>query len=88
MLFNLVGNAIKYTDRGHVRIRASATPDPDDELRVTLLIDVEDSGVGIASEDRERIFEPFTQAAADANQREGTGLGLSITRRLATSSWP
>ncbi|GMV31621.1 MAG: hypothetical protein AMXMBFR59_37460 [Rhodanobacteraceae bacterium] len=83
MLFNLVGNAIKYTDRGHVRIRASATPDPDDELRVTLLIDVEDSGVGIASEDRERIFEPFTQAAADANQREGTGLGLSITRRLA-----
>lgn len=83
MLFNLVGNAIKYTDRGHVRIRASATPDPEDELHVTLLIDVEDSGVGIASEDRERIFEPFTQAAADANQREGTGLGLSITRRLA-----
>lgn len=83
MLFNLVGNAVKYTDRGYVRIRASATPDADDELRVTLLIDVEDSGVGIAIADRERIFEPFMQAAADANQREGTGLGLSITRRLA-----
>jgi len=83
MLFNLVGNAIKYTDQGHVRIRASATPDPDSELRATLLIEVEDSGVGIAAADHESIFEPFTQAAADANQREGTGLGLSITRQLA-----
>ncbi len=83
MLFNLVGNAVKYTDQGYVRLRASATPDADDELRATLLIEVEDSGVGIAAEDRERIFEPFMQAAADANQREGTGLGLSITRRLA-----
>jgi signal transduction histidine kinase/DNA-binding response OmpR family regulator len=83
MLFNLVGNAVKYTDQGFVRIRASATPDPDSELRATLLIEVEDSGVGIASADHESIFEPFTQAAADANQREGTGLGLSITRQLA-----
>jgi signal transduction histidine kinase/DNA-binding response OmpR family regulator len=83
MLFNLVGNAVKYTDQGYVRIRASATPDPDSELRATLLIEVEDSGVGIASTDLESIFEPFTQAAADANQREGTGLGLSISRQLA-----
>ncbi|WP_257388574.1 ATP-binding protein [Tahibacter caeni] len=83
MLFNLVGNAVKYTDHGYVRIRASATPDPDSELHATLLIEVEDSGVGIAAADHEAIFEPFTQAAADANQREGTGLGLSITRQLA-----
>lgn len=83
MLFNLVGNAVKYTDEGHVRLRASAMPDADDELLATVLIDIEDSGVGIAEEDRERIFEPFMQAAADANQREGTGLGLSITRQLA-----
>ncbi len=83
MLFNLVGNAVKYTDEGHVRLRASAMPDADDELLATVLIDIEDSGVGIAEEDRERIFEPFMQAAADPNQREGTGLGLSITRQLA-----
>lgn len=83
MLFNLVGNAVKYTDQGFVRIRASATPDPDDELRSTLLIEVEDSGIGVDAGDRERIFEPFTQASTDSGPREGTGLGLSITRRLA-----
>jgi signal transduction histidine kinase/CheY-like chemotaxis protein len=83
MLFNLVGNAIKYTQRGQVRIRASATPDPNDELRATVLIEVEDSGVGIAAADLERIFEPFTQATAEGSQQEGTGLGLSITRSLA-----
>ncbi|MCQ4167082.1 CHASE3 domain-containing protein [Tahibacter harae] len=83
MLFNLVGNAIKYTDRGHVRLRASATADPDDELRATVLIEVEDSGIGIAAADRERIFEPFAQAEPGLRQREGSGLGLSITRRLA-----
>jgi signal transduction histidine kinase/DNA-binding response OmpR family regulator len=83
MLFNLVGNAIKYTDRGYVRLRASATTDPDDELRVTVLIEVEDSGIGIAATDQERIFEPFAQADAAPRSHEGTGLGLSITRRLA-----
>ncbi|HVH36742.1 MAG TPA: CHASE3 domain-containing protein, partial [Tahibacter sp.] len=83
MLFNLVGNAIKYTDQGHVHLRASATTDPDDELRATVLIEVEDSGIGIAAADRERIFEPFAQAEPGPRQHEGTGLGLSITRRLA-----
>ena len=83
MLFNLVGNAIKYTDHGHVHLRASATTDPDDELRATVLIEVEDSGIGIAAQDRERIFEPFAQAEPGLRQHEGSGLGLSITRRLA-----
>ncbi|TDR47632.1 signal transduction histidine kinase [Tahibacter aquaticus] len=80
MLFNLVGNAIKYTAKGHVHIRASATADAD-ELHATVVIEVEDSGVGIAAEAHERIFEPFTQAVGESAQ-EGTGLGLSITRSL------
>lgn len=82
MLFNLVGNAIKYTEQGHVRIRASATPDPNDELRTTVVVEVEDSGVGIPADQHELVFEPFTQAA-NTSAQEGSGLGLSITRSLA-----
>lgn len=82
MLFNLVGNALKYTDRGRIMVHAAATVESGAETRVLCTIKVEDTGIGIRAEDFERIFEPFAQARG-SEAREGTGLGLGITRRLA-----
>ncbi len=78
ILINLLSNAIKYTDAGGatltIRYRSQMA-----------LVDVADTGIGIAAEDLERIFEPFERggAAADSAMRPGIGLGLSITRLLA-----
>jgi signal transduction histidine kinase len=81
VVLNLLGNAIKYTPAGGsvlVRAAASATSPQ------TIEIDVCDSGIGIAPEMLERIFEPFVQLGSFADvQRDGIGLGLSISRRLA-----
>ncbi len=78
VVINLVGNAIKFTRQGEVVLRlntrAGETPQ-----RLLLLIEVEDTGVGISAEDLKRVFEPFVQAGKSASQR-GTGLGLAITR--------
>ncbi|MCC6527089.1 MAG: response regulator, partial [Polyangiaceae bacterium] len=79
VLINLVGNAIKYTDRGSVTLRLGARPtDAPDRLRLD--IEVVDTGIGISGEDQARIFEPFVQVGTDAGQH-GTGLGLAITRK-------
>jgi PAS domain S-box-containing protein len=80
ILINLLGNAIKFTEQGHVLWRVWV--DPIDTLASRLLIDVEDSGPGIPLVDRERIFNPFEQAAAGA-RAGGTGLGLAISRQFA-----
>ncbi len=81
ILFNLVGNAIKFTDRGFVRISADSKLDSGGVL-VTLA--VTDSGIGIDDTVRARLFAPFTQADSSTTRRfGGTGLGLSIVRRLA-----
>jgi signal transduction histidine kinase/DNA-binding NarL/FixJ family response regulator len=81
ILFNLVGNAIKFTDVGFVRLRASASRDGDSVI-VSLM--VEDSGVGMTPEQLEKLFQPFAQADTSTTRRfGGTGLGLSIVRRLA-----
>jgi PAS domain S-box-containing protein len=78
ILINLVGNAVKFTPSGRVTVQVDRS---DDE---TLLIHVRDTGTGIAPEDRERIFEPFTQVdSAHMPSGSGTGLGLAICRRLA-----
>lgn len=76
ILLNLIGNAIKHTDAGGVSLRLRGRPDGS-VLR--LLIDVEDSGSGIAADDRAAIFEPFVQSGKQGD-RGGTGLGLAITR--------
>ncbi|MGG5807746.1 ATP-binding protein [Falsiroseomonas sp. CW058] len=81
ILFNLVGNAIKFTERGFVRVQ-SGTRLAGGSVEVAL--QVEDSGVGMTPDQMARLFEPFAQADSSTTRRYGgTGLGLSIVRRLA-----
>jgi len=77
VLLNLVGNAIKFTDKGRVTVRVSALDD-------AFLAAVADTGPGINKEDQERIFEEFQQSdGALAKGKTGTGLGLAIAKRIA-----
>jgi PAS domain S-box-containing protein len=80
ILINLLGNAIKFTEQGHVRWRVRVATN--DTVASRLLVDVDDSGPGIPVGDRERIFNPFEQAAAGV-RAGGTGLGLAISRQFA-----
>jgi PAS domain S-box-containing protein len=78
ILLNLTGNALKFTENGHVLIRVRLLPDS--QLR----IEVEDSGIGIAPDKIAHIFDKFTQAEESTTRRfGGTGLGLTISKRLA-----
>ncbi|MEO0649842.1 MAG: PAS domain-containing protein [Planctomycetota bacterium] len=79
VLTNLVGNAIKFTAEGHVRIEVDYDAD-----RRAVAIGVEDSGIGIAEADQEHLFGAFCQADSSTTRRfGGTGLGLTISQRLA-----
>jgi PAS domain S-box-containing protein len=81
ILLNLLGNAIKFTEQGSITISVAVVQRSADKL--LLDISVEDTGVGIAAEALERIFEPFTQADGTTSRRfGGSGLGLSICQRL------
>lgn len=81
ILFNLVGNAIKFTEHGEVRMVVQVLEDRPASQR--LRIEVSDTGVGIAPERQQAVFEPFTQADASTPRRYGgTGLGLGICQRL------
>jgi signal transduction histidine kinase/CheY-like chemotaxis protein len=87
VLLNLVGNAIKFTERGSVRLRAvvlddHASPTEDGPTRRTVELSVEDTGPGIGPEHLACIFDPFEQVGDAAKRAEGTGLGLAITRRI------
>ena len=82
ILFNLVGNALKFTENGSVRIRLATAPLGGG--RVSLILAVTDSGIGLSAEQCARLFQPFAQADSSTTRRfGGTGLGLSIVRRLA-----
>ena len=80
VLLNLLGNAIKFTDRGTVTLRATA--ESRGPAQVLMRLDVQDTGVGMRPEDLERIFEPFVQVGDVQRRSGGTGLGLTITRAL------
>lgn len=109
VLFNVVGNAIKFTEKGQVVIRARHQPGPESEGApgdsdnpapdlatdvsaakepgslgtVTLIVEVEDTGIGIPKDQLEHIFGAFAQVSGQSTRRfGGTGLGLAITRRL------
>jgi PAS domain S-box-containing protein len=84
ILFNVVGNALKFTDQGYIKIivRADIRSICGEE-KVYLEITVEDTGIGIDENQQELIFEKFVQSAGQSNRKYGgTGLGLAITRRL------
>ena len=81
MLLNVVGNAIKFTDKGGVHIVAQTVGTPAESR---LLLEVVDTGIGIQNEKLQSIFDPFCQADTSVTRRfGGTGLGLAICRRLA-----
>jgi len=80
VVINLVSNALKFTERGEVRVRASASQR--DQRRFRVAISVEDTGPGIPERDTQRIFQPFDQADAGA-RTTGTGLGLAISSHFA-----
>ena len=81
-LSNLVSNALKFTEKGTVRILTSATPREEGGYRVR--VEVRDTGIGMSKATLDKLFEAFTQAdAMTARKYGGTGLGLNISRRLA-----
>ena len=81
VLINLIGNAIKFSERGNVTVKARCSPGPD--TVVDLHMDVSDEGIGISTEQQTHLFKPFSQADATTTRRfGGSGLGLAICKRL------
>ena len=82
IFFNLISNAIKFTDKGYVKVITSFSGRDNDKIDMRIII--EDTGTGIKIEDRERIFDAFEQAGTTARSKkfQGTGLGLAITKKL------
>lgn len=80
MMINLLGNALKFTHRGHIALRVTGEVQGDDAWLIRAV--VEDTGPGVPADVLPRLFTAFSQADSDA-KRLGTGLGLSITRQLA-----
>ena len=83
ILSNLISNAIKFTAQGTVDLSITVTGSNPDENRIQLQFVVQDTGIGIAQEQQEQLFSPFTQSdTSTTRQYGGTGLGLSICRSL------
>ena len=84
ILTNLLGNAVKFTERGYVRLQVSSSWDAESHVQLTRFI-VEDSGIGIAKDKLDYIFESFAQADESTTRRYGgSGLGTTISRELVT----
>jgi signal transduction histidine kinase len=82
ILINLVGNALKFTNEGGVRVTVGSTMGSEGILRIT--IDVKDSGIGLSEEQRAKLFQPFVQADNTTTRKfGGTGLGLVLSQKLS-----
>jgi signal transduction histidine kinase/DNA-binding NarL/FixJ family response regulator len=83
ILINLIGNAIKFTSKGYVKVFIRVSKNSDSEKNATVTVEVHDSGIGIPESKQKDIFEPFTQQDGQTTRKYGgTGLGLTITRKL------
>ncbi|HEY1341668.1 MAG TPA: ATP-binding protein [Bryobacteraceae bacterium] len=81
VLINLLGNAVKFTENGAIELRIAVEEDADG--RNWLVVQVEDTGFGIAQEEQEALFHPFTQTRSGQTAHNGTGLGLAISQQFA-----
>jgi PAS domain S-box-containing protein len=85
VLFNLLGNAIKFTEQGYIKLSAHKRCQENDSRKIDLIIRVADTGIGIAQDQQENIFEAFQQQEGQSTRKYGgTGLGLAITKRLVS----
>jgi PAS domain S-box-containing protein len=85
VLFNLIGNAVKFTDRGEVVVAVRLDPDAAEGDRLCLLFSVRDTGIGIPADRTDRLFIPFSQVDDSYTRRfGGTGLGLAICKEIVT----
>lgn len=83
IFFNLIGNAVKFTQVGSIEIEVTIIPKNDDGSKIDFIIAIKDNGIGIPEGEMQNIFEPFRQVSRQRrNKYGGNGLGLSITRRL------
>lgn len=83
ILFNIIGNALKFTEKGYVKVTVFSENLATNNNYIQLKISVEDTGIGIATGQQDRIFDMFTQSEGQSTRKYGgTGLGLSITKRL------
>ncbi len=81
IIYNLIGNGIKFTNKGNITVSLSVSEMHEQTMKVNFVI--EDTGIGISADKYEEIFEPFVQAASHTARRfGGTGLGLAIVKRL------
>jgi CheY-like chemotaxis protein/anti-sigma regulatory factor (Ser/Thr protein kinase) len=84
ILMNILGNAVKFTEYGHVSLKVSTISVPDLQSKLRLVIEVSDTGIGISPEQADKLFKPFTQADSSMTRKfGGTGLGLVLSRKLA-----
>lgn len=82
VITNLVGNAVKFTDEGHILVSVGVEPE-DDYGRAKIKVEVKDTGIGIEADKLEKVFEKFTQADGSTTRvYGGTGLGLTISRKI------
>ncbi|MHA1149334.1 MAG: ATP-binding protein [Promethearchaeota archaeon] len=77
ILMNIIGNAIKFTDEGYIKVQV-------EEIGNFFKVIVEDTGVGMKTEDLKKLFKPFSRVIGPEQFREGTGLGLHLSQKLAT----
>ena len=85
ILFNIIGNAVKFTEEGHIKLSVNVVEKSEINQTISLTIDIEDTGIGIPKESQETIFIAFRQQENQNTKKYGgTGLGLSITKRLVS----